>query len=315
MNARPILWSAVAAFATLCVMPWFGAAPLDTQALWRGDAAEWNLFLTLRVARTLMAMLAGASLAAAGTLFQALLRNSLATPYTLGVSSGAALGAVIAICFRLPAITLMALLGALLVLGVVLGMARGRTLSAHSLILAGVSVTSVCSALITILHSFAGFTQSFAITTWLIGGIEAVDANVLWTCALATVPVWIALIWHAPAWNLLAFGDTWAEARGLPVRRFTLLGYIAGSWLAAITVSFTGPIGFVGLLVPHFVRAAVGADHRVLFPSVILCGAAFLAICDAVGRSILAPADVPVGVVTALLGGPGLLWILRREQR
>jgi iron complex transport system permease protein len=234
----------------------------------------------------------------------------------LGVSSGAALGAVLAICFRLPWVSMSALAGSLLVLLLVVRLAgRGAPLSAHALILAGVSVTSVCSALITILHSYAGFSQSFSISSWLIGGIEAPSNATLAWFAAAVVPVWVLLAWHAPAWNLLAFGETWAEARGLPVRKFSLVGYLAGSWLAAITVSLTGPIGFIGLLIPHFVREAGGPDHRNLMPAATLFGASFLAVCDALGRTILAPADVPVGVITAILGGPGLVWILSREHR
>ncbi|MEQ1945996.1 MAG: iron ABC transporter permease [Bryobacteraceae bacterium] len=315
MNLRLILIAVACALAALLLTPWLGPESLNTQALWRGDADEWNLFLELRVSRTMLAFLAGGSLAAAGTVFQALLRNSLATPYTLGISSGAALGAVLAICFRLPWVSLSALAGGLVVLLLVLRLAgRGAPLSAHALILAGVSLTSVCSALITVLHSYAGFSQSFSISSWLIGGIEAVNHQTLALFAAAVVPVWVLLVWHAPAWNLLSFGETWAEARGLPVRKFSLIGYLAGSWLAALTVSLTGPIGFIGLLIPHFVREAGGPDHRSLIPAAILFGAAFLAVCDGLGRTILAPSDVPAGVITAILGGLGLVWILSREQ-
>ncbi len=310
-----ILIAAACAVASLLLTPWLGPEPLQLDALWNGDPQEWRLFLGLRVTRTMLAFLAGGSLAAAGTVFQALLRNSLAEPYTLGVSSGASVGAVLAITLRIPWISAFALIGSLLVLLLVLRLAgRGARISAHALILAGVSITSVCSALITILHSFAGLSQSFSITTWLIGGIEGIPATTLGFYALAVVPVWVLLAWKAPAWNLLSFGETWAEARGLPVKQYALLGYLAGSWLAAITVSLTGPIGFIGLLIPHFARESGGPDHRSLIPSAILFGAAFLAVCDALGRTILSPADIPAGVLTAMIGGPGLVWILSRER-
>ncbi len=316
MNLRTIGLAIVCALLALLLSPWLGPEPLNTQALLHCDPAEWNIFLELRVSRTILALLAGGSLAAAGTVFQALLRNSLATPYTLGVSSGAALGAVLAICFRIPAISLCALAGGLAVLLLVLRLAgRGAPFSAHALILAGVSVTSVCGALITVLHSYAGFSQSFSITSWLIGGIDALSFTTLAWFTVAVVPVWVLLAWYAPAWNLLSFGDTWAEARGLPVKKFSVLGYLAGSWLAALTVSFTGPIGFIGLLVPHFVREAGGPDHRTLIPSATLFGAAFLAVCDALGRTVMSPSDIPAGVITAIIGGPGLVWILSREQK
>jgi iron complex transport system permease protein len=205
--------------------------------------------------------------------------------------------------------------GGMLVLLLVMQFARAAAFSAHALILAGVSITSVCSALITILHSYAGFSQSFSITTWLIGGVEGADAATLLLFGAAALPVWAALVWRAPVWNLLAMGEVWAEARGLAVQRSSLFGYLAASWLAALTVSFTGPIGFIGLLAPHCVREQVGADHRTLLPCAALAGAAFLAACDALGRTVLAPADVPAGVVTAVFGGPGLVWILLRENR
>lgn len=316
MSLRTILLACSMAIGSLLLTPLLGPEPLDIQALLRGDAIEWRLFLSLRVSRTLLALLAGGSLALAGVIFQALLRNSLATPYTLGVSSGAALGAVLAICFRLPAISICALAGALVVLLLVLRLAgRGTPFSAHALILAGVSVTSVCGAFITILHTYAGFSQSFSITSWLIGSVESVSFPTLSWYAVAVVPVWVLLAWHANAWNLLSFGETWALARGLPVKSFSILGYLAGSWLAALTVSFTGPIGFIGLLVPHFVREAGGPDHRTLIPAATLFGAAFLAVCDAIGRSVLPPSDIPAGVITALIGGPGLVWILSREPK
>jgi iron complex transport system permease protein len=316
MNLKITVMAAVGALMALLLTPWLGPERLDTTALLRGDEAEWNIFLGLRLTRTLLAMLAGASLSVAGTVFQALLRNSLATPYTLGVSSGAALGAVVAICFRLPGVSGFALAGGLTVLVLVLRLAgRGSLFSAQALILAGVSVTSVCGAFITILHTYAGFSQSFSITLWLIGGIDAVSFTTLGWYAAGVVPVWILLAYSAPAWNLLSFGETWAEARGLPVKRFSVLGYLASSWLAALTVAFTGPIGFIGLLVPHFVREAGGPDHRTLIPAAIFFGAAFLAVCDAIGRTVLSPADIPAGVITAIVGGPGLIWILSREQR
>jgi iron complex transport system permease protein len=313
---RGFLLAATCALLALLVTPWFGPEPLPWDALLNGDANEWNIFFTLRMSRTLVASLAGGSLAIAGAVFQALLRNSLATPYTLGVSSGAALGAVIAICFRLPGVSACALAGGLAVLVLVLRLSRSSgLLSAHTLILAGVSVTSVCSALITILHSYAGFSQSFSITSWLIGGVEGSGTTTVLLFSAAVLPVWLIAGWNAPAWNLLSFGEAWAESRGLPVRRFSMIGYLAASWLAAITVSFTGPIGFIGLLAPHVVRAWSGADYRTLIPAAALFGASFLAVCDAVGRTALAPADIPAGVITALVGGPGLVWILTREQQ
>jgi iron complex transport system permease protein len=315
MSTRAIGFAILLAIAAILLTPWIGPEPLNLGALWAGDATERRIFFGLRVSRTLIAFLAGGSLAIAGAILQALLRNSLATPYTLGVSSGAALGAVLAISYSIPAVPLAALAGGLGVLMLVLRLAvRGRPFSSHALILAGVSVTSVCSALITILHSYAGFSKSFTITSWLIGGVEPAGFDSVMMLAAAVVPVWAVLIYWAPAWNLLAFGETWAEARGLRVRRMLATGYFASSWLAAITVSYTGPIGFVGLLAPHVVRETAGADYRTLVPASALFGAAFLTACDALGRSLFSPAEVPAGVITAMVGGPGLVWILYKEH-
>lgn len=300
---------------TLTVTPWIGPGALHPGKVFAGDPLDRHIFIQFRLSRTLLAMAAGGCLSLAGCLFQAMLRNSLATPYTLGVSTGAALGAVVFICLGIPAIWIGAILGAALVLLIVLGFALQKNqLSAHALILAGVSVNSVCAALIMLLHSFAGFTQSFSITSWLIGGVDATPFPRLALFAAFAIPVSAFVVWQAPAWNLLAAGEHWAAARGASVRRLMFGGYVSGSLLAAVTVSLTGPIGFVGLLVPHLVRQLTGADHRLLLPCSLLFGASFLAVCDAFGRSILAPADLPVGVITALLGGPGLVWMIRSQH-
>ncbi len=160
---------------TLTVTPWIGPGALHPAKVLAGDPLDSQIFIQFRLSRTLLAMTAGGCLSLAGCLFQAMLRNSLATPYTLGVSSGAALGAVVFICAEISAIWLGAILGAALVLVIVLAFATQRAqLSAHALILAGVSISSVCSAFIMVLHGFAGFTQSFSITSWLIGGVDAI---------------------------------------------------------------------------------------------------------------------------------------------
>jgi iron complex transport system permease protein len=312
---RALILAIAAAAITLLATPFVGAGGVNLSGVISGDPLERRILIDFRLSRTLLAMLAGGSLSLAGCLFQAMLRNSLATPYTLGVSGGAALGAVIMIVLGLPFVWMGAFAGALAVLGIVAGFAvRQARLSIHALVLAGIAVNSVCSALIMLVHSFAGFTQSFSITTWLIGGVDAVLYSRLAWYAAAVIPIWIAIVWQAPAWNLLAVSDQWAAARGTDVGRLLRAGYFGGSLLAAATVSLTGPIGFVGLLVPHIVRGVAGADHRWLMPCSVLFGASFLAICDAIARTVLAPAELPVGVITALLGGPGLISLLRKQH-
>jgi len=173
----------------------------------------------------------------------------------------------------------------------------------------------MCSAMILFIHSIAGLTQSFSITRWMMGGIDAVDYSTLGWLALIVIPTVVVVLARGSAWNLMAVGEDWAAARGVSVRALLLTGYLAGALLTAPVTAITGPIGFVGLIVPHALRLWIGADHRVLLPCSFFVGAAFLAVCDAVARVALAPADVPVGVVTALLGGPFFIWLLRTRWK
>jgi iron complex transport system permease protein len=169
--------------------------------------------------------------------------------------------------------------------------------------------------MILFIHSIAGLTQSFSIARWMMGGIDSVEyATVAWL-AVVILPVAAALMWRGASWNLIAVGEDWAAARGVSVKALLLTGYLGGALLEAPVTAVTGPIGFVGLMVPHALRLWVGADHRVLLPCSFFVGAAFLAVCDAVARVVLAPADLPVGVVTALLGGPFFIWLLRSRWR
>jgi iron complex transport system permease protein len=179
--------------------------------------------------------------------------------------------------------------------------------------MAGITINSICMAAILFLHSVASTAQSIAITRWLMGGIEAVNATTLVWLTVAIVPALLYCFMQARSWNVLAIGEEWAAIRGVATTRLLLSGYLAGSLLTGIVTSLTGPIGFVGLIVPHAVRMLFGADHRVLIPASFFFGGAFLAICDTVARIALAPAEVPVGVITAMLGGPFFIWILRRR--
>lgn len=313
--------SAAVLAAVGLLMPLVGTAPIDLRRVLAGQSPDFELMVELRLPRVLLGMLAGAGLALAGALFQGLLRDALATPYTLGVSSGASLGAVTALCFgwrevgHTPAIWLGAFLGAGLVLFLVLGIAGRRRVSTFTLLLAGVAMSSVCGALIQFLHGMAGLAESFSISRWLMGGIDAIDYGTLaWLAVLVIVPS-VAVMFRWREWNLLAGGEEWAAARGVSVNRAVLAGYIAGSVLTGAITAVTGPIGFVGLIIPHALRLRLGADHRLLLPCSFLIGAAFLALCDGIGRVVLAPAELPVGVITAILGGPFFIWLLRSRSR
>ena len=308
-----LAWALLAALLAAAITPWFGAEIIWPARL--ADPGEWDIFARFRLTRTALGLLAGASLSVSGCLFQAVLRNPLASEYTLGVSSGAALGAVAAIYFNIPWIWTGAVGGAALALSIITGIgASERRLTATSLILAGVAMNSVCSALIMLMQSTSGFSKSFAVTTWLIGAIDSVPAFQLACYAGVTLPLAAWVIAKAPDWDLLSMGDAWAAGRGVRVRSLLWQASLVGSLLAAVTVSLTGPIGFIGLLVPHIVRRFTGASHRGLLPASFLLGGAFLTVCDAAARTVLRPAEIPAGVLTAILGGPGLIWILRSPR-
>jgi len=311
--------------ATFCVaamlLPFAGPFGLDLGRVRARQEPDWSILVRLRVSRTLLGLLAGGALALAGALFQAMLRDALATPYTLGISAGASLGAVIAIWLGvqqiagLPAVWVAALAGAAIVLALVAGAAlQQRSVSSFSLLLTGLAVNSMCSALIIVIYGLVSPSKSFSISRWLIGSIDSVDYAALAGFAAVVVAAGGVVMAQARSWNLMSVDASWAATHGAHVTRLTLSGYGAGSVLTAATVALTGPIGFVGLIVPHMIRTRIGADHRVLMPCAFLGGGVLLAGCDAIGRVIVAPSEVPAGAVMAILGGPYLLWVLRRRS-
>ncbi|HEY3743781.1 MAG TPA: iron ABC transporter permease, partial [Bryobacteraceae bacterium] len=281
---------------------------------------DYPIFVELRVSRTLLGLLAGGALALTGSLFQSMLRDSLATPYTLGVSSGAALGAVLTFALDLdhllgfPAAWAGAILGAAAVLMIVAGASwkRGQ-LSGVRLLLSGIALNSICSAFILLISGVVRDRRSFSITQWLLGSVDSVGYGALFAFAVVVAVASIIVITQARSWNLLAVGETWAGSRGADLRRLTILGYCCGSALTAGAIALTGPIGFVGLIVPHIVRSRISPDNRVLMPCSLLIGGVMLACCDALGRVLLAPAELPAGAVMALIGGPYLVWLVRRR--
>ncbi|MCZ2153495.1 MAG: iron ABC transporter permease, partial [Bryobacterales bacterium] len=192
------------------------------------------------------------------------------------------------------------------------GRSAGR-ISTFTLLLAGVSVNAICVAAVLFLQYFSSLAQSFAIVRWLMGGVDAVSYQTLAAIAVLVGAVTLYAFSQARNWNLLSVGESWGASRGVAVQRVMMGGYLAASILTGAVTAITGPIGFVGLIVPHALRILVGPDHRVLLPCAFLTGAAFLTLCDTAARVMLSPADIPVGVVTALLGGPFFIVLLRRR--
>lgn len=279
------------------------------------------ILFQLRLPRVLLAAVVGAGLASAGVLFQALFRNPMADPAIIGVSSGAAMGAITVILvgggtavagLGVPA---AAFVGAVSVAFLVYRLARlGPSVQVATLLLAGIAVAAVISAAMSIVMSFSG-EEIRTIYLWLLGGLTQAG----WRSLSAATPFVVAGIAVAFATagdlNLTALGEERASQLGLEVERFKRVVLATGAVLTAAAVSVAGVIGFVGLMTPHILRLLVGADHRRLLPASILGGATFMVLADLVARTAIRPEEIPVGAVTALLGGPFFLYLLRRDRR
>lgn len=293
-------------------------------------SALWSWMACLPLPRLAIGMLAGASLAVAGAVFQALFRNPLASPYTLGVSSGASLGATIAILLAgsavwhgVPVVSLAAFAGALLCVLAVYGIAHLR--GGHStgtLLLAGVTIGFLCSAGIVLVLFLAQRQDMSIMLQWMMGSLEILGFDPVYE-ALATAALagGVAIYLHRDL-DLLMMGEVVAASRGVEVRHSRRMLYFAASLLTAGVVAHCGPIGFVGLLVPHIMRFFIGASHRYLLPACALAGAAFLPLCDLLARNAMwwlrgESRQVPVGVLTNLIGGTFFLYLLllRRQDR
>ncbi|MGB0911423.1 MAG: FecCD family ABC transporter permease [Nitrospirales bacterium] len=292
-----------------------------------GDAAmdPTNVILLhVRLPRLILAFFVGGSLAAVGVSLQALLRNPLADPSVLGISSGAALGAAVALLFgiggsmwSLSALPICAFLGAVLSLLIIYRIAVTQYgFSIYTLLLAGVVLSAIFSALIMFLTSIADPNRAFGMLAWLLGSLTGPDYE---TLAILTVYLGIGLCVlgsQAQSLNLLTLGEEAARSLGVEVERVKKMVFFATALMTGAVVAFSGVIGFVGLIVPHAVRLALGADHRLLLPLAALTGGMFLMAADTVARTLFSPAEIPVGVVTALVGGPIFLYLLmnRRAQ-
>lgn len=280
-----------------------------------------SIFFNLRLPRTCLVALAGAALAGSGSAYQGLFRNPLADPYLIGVASGAGLGAVLAMSIRFPytlggllATPAAAFVGALISVFLVVQLGRaGKGIAAPNLVLAGVAVSAFASALTSFLMLRATGELRRALV-WLLGGSTLSG----WLPVLAALPYILVglgvLTSLGHGLNVLQFGSEQAQQLGLPVRRVRFLVIASATLATAAAVAFTGVIGFVGLIMPHLARLLWGSDYRRLIPLSTLGGAVLLLLADVVARVILAPQELPVGIITALLGAPFFLWVLRRSQ-
>lgn len=326
-----VLVMAVAVSVGAVSMPWRAIGELMwSRAPWIGRpewAAHWpaeysTILFQLRLPRVAMGAVTGAGLALAGALFQTLLRNPLGDPYLLGVSSGAGFGATLAIAFGatttawgFSAISVSALLSACGAMGLVYLLARaGGRLPVSTLILSGVVVSSVLSAA-TLVVATLSESRFAEMMMWLMGRVEVADPRVLYVAGGMVAVAGISSWGLANALNAMRFGEETAGHLGVRVERMKLVVLGLASAVTAVAVSATGLIGFVGLMVPHAVRGLVGSDHRLVIPASLCGGAILLVLADALARTLVAPVELPVGVVTALVGGPFFLFLLRRERK
>ncbi len=291
----------------------------------RSEAPALSILLNQRLPRTLAALISGAGLALAGCAFQALLRNPLATPYTLGVASAGALGAWTAFIlmdagwftagiFSVPTVQAAAFLfaGADVFLVYLLA-ARKARISPSVLLLAGVTMGMLANSGIMLTRYLAAPDRLVVMDRWLMGGVDVLGYKPVVTLAVGVLPCCAILVLHAARFDQFAFGEELAAGRGVNVARLQVITFLTGSLITAIIVSEVGPIGFVGLIIPHAVRAVTGARHRSLMPLSLIAGGAFLCGCDIVARRVL-PGETPIGIITTLIGGPFFLYLLTRRR-
>ena len=315
-HRAPIWWALLALLVAVCAL---AVGPRGTMsALLAGDRIEARILTEVRLPRVSLGFLAGAALATAGMAFQALFRNALATPYTLGVSAGASLGAALYVHAGLstslagiPGQLFSALTGALASIVLVYALARAALgFSSATLLLAGVAVSFLATSVILAIQYAGDVSTSFRIGRWLLGGLEVVGfLPVLHVLPFALTGLGILLALPRQL-DLLVLGEEAAASRGVPVRAVKQLIFGSASLMVGGVVAICGPIGFVGLVVPHVGRILLGPGHRRLGPFSALAGGAFLVACDTVGRTVVAPVEIPVGIITALIGGPFFLALL-----
>ena len=325
---RVVGWCLVlATVLALCILAGvsFGAGRVSPAALLPGGEpwteVERTILLEVRAPRVLLAALLGGALSVAGVVFQALLRNPLADPYILGVSGGASIGGVLALLLGVGGalagnlgVSAFAFAGALIALvGIERVASVGGRLNVYTVLLTGAVFNAFSAALIYFIQSIASLEQLHAIVFYLMGRVPSRNWSFLGLLGAAILLTIAALFANGRNYNALSLGEEGARQLGVDIERLKRTTLVLGSLLTGLAVSVAGLIGFVGLVVPHILRLLLGPDHRLLIPAAFFGGASFLVLCDLVSRLLIAPGELPVGVVTALLGGPFFLYLLRKR--
>ncbi|MBM1019885.1 iron ABC transporter permease [Enterobacter sp. A11] len=317
------LWILTALLTTMTIVATgFGALHLPVSLLWNGsDDALRQIWLTIRLPRVLLALVIGGSLALAGCVMQGLFRNPLADPGLLGISSGAALAVAlwVVIPLSLPALVMLyapmiaAFFGALSATFVIFLLSQQRNSSLSRLLLVGIAINALCGAAVGVLSWLSNDAQLRQLSLWGMGSLGQAQWSTLLAVTSLMMPT-LLVIWRlASALNLLQLGEEDAHYLGVEVAVVQRILLLCSALLVAAAVAVSGVIGFVGLVVPHLMRMWLGADHRAVIPGSVLAGAALLLIADTVARTLVAPAEMPVGLLTSLLGAPWFLWLIFRR--
>ena len=323
MNKRTVLFFIMCfSIVTIALVPFVGMETIPFKTVFKAGSGDIqaDILWKIRIPRVITAFLTGAVLSISGMTFQALFRNPLATPFTLGISSGAAFGAALYVrtgflfsLFGISGQSFSAFAGALIAILIVYGLTHMKQgFSTATMLLAGVAVNFFFSSFILFLQYMSDFTNSFRIIRWLMGGFEIIGFRPVFTI-LPFVLVGSAVIFLLThELNIMQLGEDIAISRGVSVKGIKTVLFFATSLMIGGVVSVAGPIGFVGMISPHICRLLIGQDHKYLTPAAFIFGGMFLTLCDMLSRTLIAPAEIPVGVFTALLGGPFFLWLLLR---
>lgn len=301
-----------------------GSQPLSLSRIWHvTNSLDRLIWLDIRLPRVLFAWAVGGGLALAGAVYQVVLRNDLASPYTLGIASGGALGAVIAIKSGLvlnvvffSTTALFSIAGSLTAIGLIMFIARyWQQAPVYSMILLGVALSFFFSAVNMLLHYLADFTETFKMMRWVMGALDVAGWSYPLTATALTLTGALFFLRRYRHFNVLVTGEELAKSKGVDVTRLQKQALTVGAVMTGFFVAMAGPVGFVGLLTPHIIRMIFGGNHRYVFGGSVLFGGLFLAVCDTLARTIIAPAELPVGVVTAFIGGPFFVYLLIRRSR
>lgn len=318
---------AVLLFSLLCVAvaPFVGMHSVSWEDIFRSGGNGGRIFWELRLPRVLLGWITGATLSLCGMVFQALFRNDLASPDMLGVSTGAAFGAVLSIRFGFSftvfglfsALSTSAFLGAMLATAVIYaaGTLRGGRMSEGTLLLAGIAISFLFGSLNMIVQYGGGYVDTFRIMRWSMGGIQTVGFDSVRAALPGLLLIFCTARLCSRELNLFVCGEELAMSRGVPAERLRRLLFLAVSLAVGVNVALCGPIGFVGLMVPHICRSLVGSDHSRLCVASLLFGGGFLVLCDTAARTLWAPAEIPVGALTSSIGSFFFLWLLLRKKR